>query len=59
MLYLLNDVIPNRFDLNVMEYIHDVYFKHLPTSLEETHSKTIRAQSLFTVIVAYIFPFDN
>jgi hypothetical protein len=26
-----------------MEDIHDVYFKHLPTNLEETHGKTIGA----------------
>jgi len=32
-----------------VEDIHNVYFEHLPTSLEETYSKTIRTGSLVTV----------
>lgn len=35
--------------VKIMEDSHDVYFKHLLTSLEETHGKTIGIWSLFTV----------
>jgi hypothetical protein len=35
--------------VKIVEDIHNVYFEHLPTSLEETYSKTIRTGSLVTV----------